>query len=391
MFRMMIAEFVTREHSELLDELESLQGNESVRSDLMKNTSNRRNTIGKAITRNPGRAIGAGGFTLFELLTVLAILSILLGLTIPVLGRARKTAKVVANQTLMREVAVGAQQFRLDNAEQSASYFSAKQLGSGENLTRGFSPMQSVLLNLMGGIAASDSLAAGTSVLNSVGPTVAGSVSVNPSKLAAGESSLRPGKGAYLTIPGNNLKTLYGGDADEYPSGGNNQLVAPAMGAAYDNHSRIPELIDAFGTPILAWIEDERIRPEDSTALYAAATSDNDTARFYYASNSMYLNSPKNYNSWLATAATANVDRRLAVLGVVTGSPAFAQSATQLGGFNMPRASRSGIILHSAGPDGVWVAKGTAGPSAVVPQFPASSNGSDLMSEFDDTVVGVGN
>jgi len=391
MFKTKIAGIKTLENSELLAGSEPFEDSESAGSDVMKNTGKRKNTIGKAITRNPGRALGADGFTLFELLTVLAILSILLGLTIPVLGRARKTAKVVANQTLMREVAVGAQQFRLDNAEQSASYFSAKQLGSSQNLTRGFSPMQSVLLNLMGGIAASDSLAAGTSVLDNVGPTVAGSVSVNPSKLAAGESSLRPGKGAYLTIPGNNLKTLFGGDADEYPAGGVNQLVAPAMGTAYDNHSRIPELIDAFGTPILAWIEDERIRPEDSTALYAAQDSDTDTARFYYAGNSMYLNSPKNYNSWLSTVATANADRRHAVLGVVTGNPAFAQSATQLGGFNMPRASRSGIILHSAGPDGVWVAKGTAGPSAAVPQFPASSNGSDPMSEFDDTVVGVGN
>ena len=356
----------------------------------MKNT--RKTTIHNAITRNPGRAADAGGFTLFELLTVLAILSILLGLTIPVLGRARKTAKVVANQTLMREVAVGTQQFRLDNAEQSASYFTAKQLGSSENVLRGFSPMQSILLNLMGGVAASDSLAASNSVLTFVGPTSVGSISVNPTKLAAGESSLRPGKGAYLTIPGNNLKTLYSGDADDYPPGGGNQLVASPMGTAYDNHSKVPELIDAFGTPILAWIEDERIRPEDSTALYAAQNSDGETtARFYYASNSMYLNSQKNYKSWLASATTPNPDQRLAVLGMVTGSPAFAQSATQLAGFNMPRASRSGIILHSAGPDGVWVAKNSASTGGTVPQFPSSSNGSDPMSEFDDTVVGVGN
>jgi prepilin-type N-terminal cleavage/methylation domain-containing protein len=367
---------------------QSPAGSESAGIDVMKNSS--KNTIHHAITRNPGRAPGAAGFTLFELLTVLAILSILLGLTIPVLGRARKTAKIVANQTLMREVAVGTQQFRLDNAEQSASYFTAKQLGSGENISRGFSPMQSILLNLMGGVAASDSLAAGTSVFNNVGPMVAGSVSVNPSKLAAGESSQRPGKGAYLTIPGNNLKTLYSGDADDFPTGGN-LLVASPMGPAYENHSKIPELIDAFGTPILAWIEDERIRPEDSTALYAAQNSDNETARFYYASNAMYLNSPTNYNSWLAAATTPNPDQRLSVLGVVTGSPAFAQSPTQQAGFNMPRASRSGIILHSAGPDGVWVAKGNAGPSAAVPSFPASSNGSDPMSDFDDTVVGVGN
>lgn len=350
----------------------------------MKNT--RKNTIHNAITRNPGRALGAAGFTLFELLTVLAILSILLGLTIPVLGRARKTAKIVANQTLMREVAVGTQQFRLDNAEQSASYFTAKQLGSGENIERGFSPMQSILLNLMGGVAPIDPLAAGTSVFNNVGPMGAGSISVNPSKLAAGESSLRPGKGAYLTIPGNNLKTLFSGDGDDFPSGGSNQLVASNMGAFYENHSKIPELIDAFGTPILAWIEDERIRPEDSTALYAAINSDNTTARFYYASNAMYLNSRKNYNSWLATATTANPDQRLSVLGIVTGSPAFPSVSASI---RMPRASRSAIILHSAGPDGVWVAK--VGVGVPLPEFSTSSNGTDKMSEFDDTVVGVGN
>jgi len=320
-------------------------------------------------------------FTLFELLTVLVILALLLGLTIPVMGRARKTARLVNNQTLMREVAVACQQFRLDNADQSPSYFTARELGSQANLNRGFSPMQSLLLNLMGGIAPSDSTDA--SVLLNIGPADR-FVRVDPSRLRAGESSLRPGKTGYLNLSGNNLKTMAVGDADEYPASGGLK-VDPAIAGSpvFAVHSQIPELIDDFGNPILAWVEDERIRAEDTLVPYASNSSNDEKARFYYASNQMYLGALGNSKS--ALYPSVNLDRRLAALGAVTGSPAFPASNTLVGLFTMPRASRSSIVLHSAGPDGVWLA------TAAAVQFPAGSGGIDPMTDFDDIVVGVGN
>lgn len=355
--------------------------------------------IMKPPSKSKAQTTGAGSrtaFTLFELLTVLAILAILLGLTIPVMGRARKTARIANNTTLMREIAVGCQQFRLDNADASPSYFSARELGSSDNQTRGLSPMQSILLNLMGGIAASDST--DVNVLDNVGPTAGRTIKVNPSKLVAGESSLRPGKGSYITLPGSNLKTFDATDNDEYPRSG---AAGQIGGTVLANHLRIPDLIDDFGSPILAWIEDERIRPEDATAAYALENSGDSTAanapkaRFYYASNQLYLSGQFYLKSALSTNYSLN--QRLAAIGAVTGSPAFPSSNQLIGTFTQPRAARSNIILHSAGPDQIWMANDDKGGISArlstggAVQFPANTSNTDPMSDFDDIIVGVGN
>lgn len=361
---------------------------------------------------------GRSGFTLFELLTVLAILAILLGLTIPVLGRARKTARLVNNQSLMRDVGVASQQFRLDNADASPSYFPAWELGSTENLSRGFSPMQSMLLNLLGGIAPSNS--SDPDVIQDVGPTAANTVRINAKAMVRGESTVKPGRGAYLSVPGNNLKTFDPTDADEYPNSsvsGNEKYDVGNLGAgAWANNSRVPELIDDFGNPILAWIEDTRISADDKVSPFSVQNygPGNPTkARFYWDSNAMYLRGPAYSNSIISPTRVAdpgggtrayNVNDQALSLGGLLGNPSFAArvetlaSATSGGTERLPSFARASIVLHSAGPDGVYMAGADRGGRGGVAPFGGRVAGNasgtskpDVMGDFDDLVVPIGN
>ncbi len=389
--------------------------------------------IMKPPSKSKAQTTGAGSraaFTLFELLTVLAILAILLGLTIPVMGRARKTARIANNTTLLREVAVGSQQFRLDNADASPSYFTAKELASTENQTRGFSPMQSILLNLMGGIVPSDATSSNdvNDPILEVGPTAARTVKARASAMRAGESRARGSKAGYINLPPANLRTPFGGDDDEYPPVGPSR-IDPSLQASgvYAAHARLPEFVDDFGSPVLAWVEDERPSPQqdfaqagtDSFALMDAGSGNDSNApkgRFYVDSNRLYLHGDFYQESALsprlgrANAYTA--EQRRSALSAVTGSVAFPLGSQWLNGapfsanaFAMARASRSNIVLHSAGPDQVWLLNSDRGgvlagikpnQAGVVDQnkavqFPRDTRNPDPMSDFDDIIVGVGN
>ncbi|AHF92765.1 N-terminal cleavage protein [Opitutaceae bacterium TAV5] len=55
------------------------------------------------------------GFTLVELLTVIAIIGILAGILIPVVGKVRKTARVTACMSNMRQVGMAAAMWSTDN------------------------------------------------------------------------------------------------------------------------------------------------------------------------------------------------------------------------------------------------------------------------------------
>jgi prepilin-type N-terminal cleavage/methylation domain-containing protein len=63
------------------------------------------------------RRWGGKGFTLVELLVVISIISVLMGILLPILGKARRRAKVVLGMGNQRQVVSGVNCFAFDNDE----------------------------------------------------------------------------------------------------------------------------------------------------------------------------------------------------------------------------------------------------------------------------------
>ena len=61
-------------------------------------------------------------FTLIELLVVIAIIALLIGILLPALGQAQRSAKNVLSQSNMRSLNTGAANYAADNSDQIFSY-----------------------------------------------------------------------------------------------------------------------------------------------------------------------------------------------------------------------------------------------------------------------------
>lgn len=293
------------------------------------------------------------GFSLIELLTVIAIIMLILAIVFPVLATVRRTARTADTKNLMVNFLQGVTRFQTDKAR-LPGYFSAKEMGSSDNRqVRGFSSMQNIMLDLSGGVAPAGSTA--PEIVDAVGPLSdpAQQIKVNPTLIGSGTK----GSKAYYQPPARNLRLQDGSE-------GGDRFGVTA-------NKRVPELVDAFQTPILAWRIDETfVSPIKTIGDFVADTSTT-PSRFYWGQNAAFL----------STAATSvgreriNMgDQSLIGGGNASGSPGgFIHS---LGGFLgspssplnlsaavtnakdlLPAAARGTIVLHSAGENAIFLGR----------------------------------
>ncbi|MGV6815134.1 MAG: type II secretion system protein [Phycisphaerales bacterium] len=319
-------------------------------------------------------------FTLVELLVVIAIIALLMAILLPALNGARKAGMKSSTQSMINSFTNAASSFSNDHGSAMPGYYSAVEMGSRENLLRGgMSGMENAMLDLGGpdmvlgragdqGVAPVDEQAGIIEIAPFVGD------SNNPALVV--NFNLMGSKGAYFSPDAKFLRTM---------SPGGQQTASSNQG-----QDLMPDVVDAFGNPLLVWTKDETARgsidPDagNGDAVYqqfAQLTSDDGPAWFYMASNETFfgegktgvgdslinqsaLSSLSPYKSDGTTAVNA-IDR-IRTLVTVLASPSYYVLPTgetmgdlnSAGGVDFeeiyPARPRGRLIVQSAGIDGVY-------------------------------------
>ncbi len=294
------------------------------------------------------------GFSLIELLVVIAIIAIVIAIIVPAMGGARTAARKAATATLLSETTNAAEQFSQDHAGQMPGYFLPNEMGHKLNAGSdgGFTSMENVLLDLIGQDA----------IVGEAGRPDGG-----PNNFVGpfGKSfNRRQG----VEVDFNLLGT---GDNVYFQANGDQLKIADGQ-VGLDLHTQqFPDLVDAFGNPVLAWVEDPMGPREPLTEIDFAKedfqSNNKSRARYYYASNAGWLQSTslgkgeRDQTDLSLIADPAEVGHALTA---VLGSPSF-PTPVDFGGSVLPSASRGAFIVHSAGADGVYFGRKDSGARAI--------------------------
>jgi len=341
-------------------------------------------------TQSKRSARARKAFSLIELLVVIAVIGIVIAIIVPTLGGARNTAKAASTKAQLTEISNASQQFYTDN-QRWPGYFTARQMGDPSNLTRGFSGMQNVMLDLAGGIVATT----GPNTRD-VGPISGEEVTVDLTLIGTREAG-----GGYYTPTENRFVPQVG--------------AGVGLQRAEDDNRELPSVVDSFGTPILAWQRDRTaIQPVESIEDFAALDSSMDPARFYWNNNAGFLRTTElgkrgknptfSTDEYSLVGAGLTPDTELLEhMAVLLGSPSLPNEAFPQG----PAAARGDLIFHSGGIDAMYMSsKDLSGRGEVRfwQSFYTDDGGStrltdaegrvetvDILARFDDMIESVGN
>jgi prepilin-type N-terminal cleavage/methylation domain-containing protein len=321
------------------------------------------------------------GFSLVELLIVILIIALIIAIVLPALSHTRTLARRAATTNLMNGVSQACSQFQLSE-RRLPGYFSAKDMGSKENLRRGFTAMENVMFDLAGGV-----LPPSAGVQPYYGPTTANMVSYDPDMVGVAQA----GSKAYFTPPAKYFRFQDGLD------GGLKASSVP------EHIARVRDLVDAEGTPLLFWGKDDMaVKPVATLDDFAQAHSGSPTAGpawFYWSCNGAFLNGTAvgtkgKDETTLSLLGTANIANVLVCMGAMLGNPSAPNNIANTGAALLPTSARGQFIIQSAGADAVYLGRDDKGGKMLTTPGVLSYDlnfrsqpSSDVMKDFDDILV----
>ncbi|MCR9216097.1 MAG: type II secretion system protein [Phycisphaerales bacterium] len=302
------------------------------------------------------------GFTLVELLVVMAIIAILVAIALPAFSRVRTQARISTTQTLMSSLNAGVAQYQTDR-RRLPGLFGAEDIGSDDNFTGGWknrpgiTALENALIDLAGGGFSSEQ------ELQNAGFEVGDAIEVElndrivyiiPALVGSVSET------AYVDLGGDSLVALEGQNSNLEGNG-------------------IPDVLDAFGTPIMMWAQNEQAGRNASYVL--DNTRANEKALFYWASNGSYAmsafprgsfnslsNPPQGVAQYRRSLLSSFLipgerERSLSIMAL-TGNRAFPTTSSSIanpGGIGggtevlVPAQPRGETIFVSAGPDKIYL------------------------------------
>ncbi len=321
-----------------------------------------------------------GGFSLVELLVVIAIIALVISIVLPALGLVRTQAKIVATQTLNKTFGDAAGAFYRDN-DRVPGYYSVEEMGSPENRTTwNMSAMENAMLDLVGGVVivgGPSGVPASPQTQVEFGPTNAARAANNTANRRVDIQRIgvaTESNPAYFTLE----PKYYVAQVDGQQAGNNTGHTASS------GDPSIPDVVDAFGNPLLLWVENRnaltRIEDADDFVAIDSGANGSTVARFYWASNAAFLASDQlgaERRNQLSQGASdrdyslisdpgqgalspAKVrDALVALLGspaypteeALQTPPPFPPSSDQF----VPTQGRGAFLVQSAGPDGYYL------------------------------------
>ncbi len=361
------------------------------------------------------------GFSLVELLVVMAIIALIISIIIPVLGGARKAGRKVATQGLLNDIAGASGQYKLDNQGRNPGYFSPREMGSIENATRGMSEMENVMLDLAGPNAIKTT--AGPNTVE-VGPIASATIIVDPSLIGAD-------KGAYFTPSGEYYQAMLS-------SSGQQLSDVPGHAGSSESDMQLLDVVDAFGQPILFWSADDyTVKEVTQASEFAARDSSGPPAMFYWNTNAAFLQAtslgkqgedmtappdPDVKSSLIGSGAINNPETMLTMQALL-GSPSAPRvppgqtvedvlANPSVGSMELlfPGRPKGPFVIQSAGIDGIYLSTRDRGfaavaheddhieygldffvsPTARVTDGDNRNTSRDVISEFDEIIVSGG-
>lgn len=326
-------------------------------------------------------------FSLIELLTVMAIIALIVAIVIPTLGRARDSARSTSTQSFVQRFVQAAEQFQQDH-RRVPGYFTVREMGAAHNVGRGLSAMQNMLLDLSGGVVTGTPIPPG--VIQGIGPIndPQTHINVDPNLIGVPSGSNK----AYFTPSAKSLAFL----------------SPPSQRMSNQEHAQLPELVDDYGTPLIAWVQDDAGQSSVRQPTDFAAEDSRTPSRFYWASNAAILNATRvgrlqidMSNQSLLGGATVAADRLRTLRGLL-GNPAYPVDVNVAVDAILPNASRGPIVVMSGGRNGIYLGKDERGAKSAggildyglnfKPRTgPAYTTRVDVLTEFDDIVVSGGN
>lgn len=308
------------------------------------------------------------GFSLVELLTVIFIIVVVIAIVLPALAGVRDAAKKATTNTQLTDLLNAVSAFQQDQ-RRLPGYFSPREMGAQENMTEGFTSMENMMLDLLGQDAVAKVKPSAWRV--SADPAGGDTIQVGPTANAANKvyvnlSLLSTDKKSYYTPP---AKQLVG----QYNDGGSViQQAGKAGNTDAEGKNQMPDLVDSFGNPILAWVQDDtaNLRPvsdiKEFAAEYDQTTSNQPAARFYWAQNAGFLkanntgkaNANQETQSMLGEDVSAT-DRQTTLMALLGNPSTPVQATATLNADQILAGSAKGrVMLHSAGKDGIFLKKG---------------------------------